>query len=408
MRRYLALAFFSLFSFAAAAQAEAKPSVAILGLEVLDAGSGVDEATTTFARDLTQALRQRASTGTGPYQLAPNSDKDLLEMKLLSDCADEGRACMADIGKELASDRLLYGKVEKKGGGYQVSLKLLNVAGKSMERTSSDVIALGDASEDGINRWGRALYNRLTGIPDSGTLVVRANVDSGSVYINGEMKGTLAGGTLRVTGVKEGTVQIAIESGGHTRYEGTASVNGGEDTEHEATLESEALGGVVAGGGTVSTTKGRPGKISRVLFWTSLVATGITATAMTVTGLQVRGSLEDDKIDAIRSARSMGTELDRNNACNDATAKASLPGAQGVIDACDAGRSRAALTNVFLGASIVGALATSFFYYQGYISPSAKTSRESSASQRQQTAPVVRITPTASPTSVGAGLHIEF
>ena len=71
--------------------------------------------------------------------LAPGSDKDLLELKMLSGCDQETKECMAGIGSDLATDRLLYGKVEKRDNGYQVSLKLLDVANKTFERSISDL-----------------------------------------------------------------------------------------------------------------------------------------------------------------------------------------------------------------------------------------------------------------------------
>ncbi len=48
------------------------------------------------------------------------------------------------------ADRLMYGKLEKQGSGYQVSLNLLNVQTKSMERNTSDLIPFGQTSGPGI------------------------------------------------------------------------------------------------------------------------------------------------------------------------------------------------------------------------------------------------------------------
>ncbi len=93
--------------------------------------------------------------------------------------------------------------------------------------------------------------------------------------------------------------------------------------------------------------------------------TGVGATAMTVTGLQVQGSFKDDQIAAVAAYQTAtGMELDKSNACSDASAR-SGPEAQAVVDACDAGKSRASLSNIFLGASIVTAVAAGYFYYKG-------------------------------------------
>ena len=174
-----------------------KATVGILGLEVIDDGSGIDAKTTQFAKELTEALRQRPKTGSGPYTLAPGSDKDLLELKLLSGCENEAKDCMAAIGVDLASDRLMYGKIEKRSSGYQVTLKLFNVSQKSSERSSSDIIPFAESTGANLASWAKKLYAKLTGATDQGTLIIKANVERGTVYLDGQVKGNLSGGTAR-------------------------------------------------------------------------------------------------------------------------------------------------------------------------------------------------------------------
>src|SRR3954471_1721373 len=71
-----------------------KPQVAILGLEVVDPSGNVDAKTTTVAKDLTDGLRARAKVGSGPYIIAPGSDKELIDEKLIKNCDNEALACM--------------------------------------------------------------------------------------------------------------------------------------------------------------------------------------------------------------------------------------------------------------------------------------------------------------------------
>ena len=400
----------------------AKPTIAVLGLEVVDeASGGIDEKSTKMAKELTDALRQRAKVGTGPYALAPGSDKDLLEMKLLSACDSEADDCMAAIGKELNAERLLYGKVKKAQGGYQVSLKLLNVSTKKNEKSTSDVIPVGQASGPELVRWGKVFYNRLTGTTDQGTLIVRANVDRGIVYLDGAVKGNLVGGTARVTGLAEGSYRLGVEAEGHLRYDARVTVTGGQDTTHQADLETNALRGTGGssedspGGGDVSGTvssEGRPGGGSRALFWTSLVLTTGSAAGMTFTGLQVRGSLLDKKNDAIKDwqiAHPGRDELSKSDACDKAEGlSGDLAGAEAdaVVDACKKGQSRALITNVLIGTTVVGAVATVLFYYKGYVEPRSESSAQASRNRRRK--PVIAVTPTLTPTEVGAGVRIDF
>jgi hypothetical protein len=403
----------------------ARPTVAILGLEVIDDGAGIEPRTTQFAKELTEELRKRPKAGTGPYSLAPGSDKDLLELKLLSGCESEGKDCMAAIGVDLATDRLLYGKVEKRANGYQVSLKLLNVGTRAFERSISDIIPFGEATGASLTSWGKKLYTRLTGVSDQGTLVVKADVDRGTVYVDGQVKGTLAKGTARVAGLSEGSYQLAIEAEGRPRYEATVTVGPGGETVHEATLgpagAGSGPGGTGPGGsiftGSVSSDQ-RPGGGYRALFWTSLVLTAGSATGVTVFGLKVIGPDEEAKKDAITAwQEDTGMELNLDNACQDARDRLSggsqnVPSPmllRGVRAACDRGQRDALITNVFIGATAVSAVATVFFYYKGYVA--AQPNRESvnrTMTRRAPGTPTITFVPAVGPTAITAGMRITF
>lgn len=378
--------------------AQAKPTVAVLGLEVIDDGGGIDAKITKFATDLTEALRKRAKLGAGPYTLAPNSNKDLLEMKLLSGCANEARNCMADIGKEIGSNHLIYGKVERRKQGYQVTLKLLDVESKQMERSTTELIAMDDTDAPAINKWSQRLYNRLTGQPDEGALVVKANVDTGTVFVDGESKGQLSGGTAQIGSLSEGKHEIRVESEGHSPFSREVAIQGGQTEEIKAELtKSEA----------VDTDKGdeepgRPGGFSRAMFWTTAVLTAGGAAAFTITGLRVKAV--EDEIPAKISEG--GIMLDPNNPCADPN----VGNFQNIKNLCDEGNSKKDLTNYLIIASSVTAVAAGFFYYKGYIAADKPKSREKTARslRKKSKQPVVQFTPTVLPTYVGAGVQIDF
>lgn len=413
----------------AAVAAPGKPTIAILGLEVIDSGGGLDEKSTKVAKDLTDALRSRATTGNGPFVLAAGSDKDLLELKMLSGCDNEATACMAGIGQELAADKLLYGKVEKQASGYQITLRLLDVASKANEKTTTDVIPLSEVGASDIQRWGKQLYNRMSGASDQGSLVVKANVDRGTIYLDKQVKGSLVGGTARIAGLTAGTYALAIEADGKLRYEAKVTITGGEEASLDAELEANRLvggGGDNGGGGgdnrikplpggslqgTVSQDE-HPGRTSRALFWTSMVLTGASATAMTITGLQVRGSLREDKENAIRAWQNANpgrTELSGDDACSPASDLAGGGDAlAGAVDtACKTGKRRALMTNVLVGTTVLTAAATVVFYYKGYVS--SKHSAETVRTTRRKAAePTVVFAPAVSPSQVGAAMRIDF
>jgi PEGA domain len=219
----------------------AKPTIAILGLEVYDNGAGVDQETIRAAHELSAALRDRARAGTGPYLPAPGGDQELNEIKLRRDCQSEAPACMAAIGTDLGADLLMYGKIEKTtqpgASVYKVAVKLLRVARRQLAGSTVDVMPIADITGVGAARRAKVIYNKVVGAPVLGRLALRANVDRGVVFVDDEPKGTLGDGSVMIEGIAEGRHTLAIEARGYQRYETTVEVKPGEDpTTHHATL----------------------------------------------------------------------------------------------------------------------------------------------------------------------------
>jgi len=219
-----------------------KPKIAILGLEAAPGPSGtLEPETTQVARDITRELRQRAQASTSPYVIAPNSNKELIDEKLLMSCDNEAASCMVVIGAGLAADVLLYGRVEHKGDVYRVSLKLLDVKAKTIEASTEELPVGGSVT--GVSK---RLYNKLIGegqsVSVAGTLIVKARsqtgvtIRNGSVMLDEDRKGELASGRLTVTGIAEGRHTIAIEAGGYQRFEETVKIRGGEQATLDALL----------------------------------------------------------------------------------------------------------------------------------------------------------------------------
>jgi len=222
------------------AWAGGKPPIAILGLEVYDNGSGIDPDTTKAAKELTAALRDRAKAGTGPYVPVPGGEKELIDEKLLNNCDSEAAVCMAAIGTELGADVLMYGKIEKSAQNgqtiYKVSIKLLNVNRKQLANSTVETLPLADSTGVKASTHAKAWYAKLAGISTGGTVVVRANIDRGTVLIDDDAKGSLASGAVTLSGVTEGRHTLAIEAKDYQRYETSITVRTGETVSHSATL----------------------------------------------------------------------------------------------------------------------------------------------------------------------------
>lgn len=203
-----------------------KPSIAVLGLEVIDQNGTPTAADTQAAKELSDGLRARAKAGTGPYQLAPGSDKELIDQKLLNNCDNEAPACMSAIGTQLGAEILMYGRLEKQGKSYQVTLKVLDVGRKSVLKSSSDMIPLGEANGASLQGWAKKMYGKLTGESSASTLVVKlANAERGTILIDGEPKGTITNGSGQVS-LSEGKYRVGVESEGFRRWEKDVSLSG--------------------------------------------------------------------------------------------------------------------------------------------------------------------------------------
>lgn len=141
----------------------------------------------------------------------------------------------------------------------------------------------------------------------------------------------------------------------------------------------------------------------RIGFWTTGIVAAASLAGATVTFLQVTGSLKTEKEDAIRAYQTMANDqLAVDDACGDARVRQdmgmndALLGA--VVDACDKGQSRAAVSNILQGVSLVSAVAAGYFLYKGYL-------QKSGASQEAR---ALRIEPVLSPEGVGAQMMLRF
>jgi PEGA domain-containing protein len=263
-----------------------KPRIAVLGLEVAHGPSGVvDPGAQLIAREITRELRNRVQSPACPYVMAPNSSKDLFDEKALMSCENEEPDCMVVIGAGLASDALLYGRVEKRGQGFRISLKLLDVKRKQVQPAVDELPGGG-----GVPGVSRRLYRKLIGTGPGGnaTLLVKARSDSGgpvrggTVIIDDEPRGQLVNGKLTVTEVDEGRHTVAINVGGFRRFEEIVTVRGGEQATLDAQLHGLSAGPAIdrplSGAGAPPELEAPSLRPSR-LWKASLVAGAVTAAA---------------------------------------------------------------------------------------------------------------------------------
>lgn len=365
----------------ASTSALAKPKIAILGLEVT---GSVDQAATNVARDLTDGLRQRAKVGSGPFTLAPNSDRELIDEKVIKQCDSEEAGCMSEIGKDIETDVLVYGKLEKDGGGFQATIVMLDVKKRTTIKTTFVMVPPG-ASNEAVRNIAKKTYSELVPTATgSAKLVIKANVESGSVFVDDELRDTLSDGRATLT-LAEGRYRIAIESDGYKRKEIKVKLT--EDESSTETLElTKKSGGGGEGGGIDP--------------WKPVFAISLAGAV----GLAVYSWLKHrDKeeaavgLDGTRIGGDMGT-IDQSD-CGDPV----MTTTPEKFDATCSYYKKHLYSGIAAGG--VGALAL-FAGYMAFIrshdEPSAST-----ASRRTRT-PSVAFTPNLSPEGGGATMRIEW
>ncbi len=377
-----------------------KPTVAILGLEVVDP-SGIDAQTTSVARDLTEGLRARAKAGTGPYQLAIGSDKELIDEKLIHNC-DESIGCMSEIGKNLGANFLIYGRLEKKAEGYTVTINLLNVDKKKMEKAKSP-LTITQKEPAAIAAAAKKAYNDLTGTTELGTLVITANAERGTVLLDDEPKGNLNSGTATLTGLKEGRYRLAVEADGYQRSaEVTVTIRSGETVTRPVTLvegKSDLRHEIT---GTTSETKSN---IWKPIFGVTLVAGLGVGAFSTYSFMKWRG----DKGDV--GLRFGQAEVGSSN-CSGGSFK--QPGGGAPLDAAQTKKMQDVCTwrnyNIksgivagAIGVLVVGTAYMAFFRGSAETQPAPGT-----ASRRVRKKPQFSVTPVVSAAGGGATFQIDW
>ena len=386
-----------------------KPTVAVLGLEVIDpSGGSIDQASTTVAHDLTEELRKRAKLPTGPYQLQSGADKELIDEKLIKNCDNEALPCMSDIGKGLGADFLVYGRVEKRPDGYTVTINLLNVAKKKFERARSPfMIKSTEKDAQSIAAAAKKIYNDLTGT-EMGTLVIRTNADRGVVLIDKQQKGTLSSGTATIAQLPEDRYTLEIEADGFRRSaEITVTIRSGETTTTSVQLTEDksggpgpsgpevgnGVGGEIGHTGSVSDTGGNSG-------WKKLAIVGGVATVGFGVGFGITWS-------ALK--KTGGGFPSYGDYCTDDGKGGFIPTHGASQSDCDHGSRNKNLTYVTgIGLGIAGGF-TLFALYKAYVSKDERPPVGSTTvGRRSKPKKTLVVTPVISPDGGGATLQLDW
>jgi len=359
------------------AAADTRPRIAVLGLEVT---SAVDVRTTELAHDLTEGMRARARLGSGPYAYAPSSERELIDEKLIKQCDNEAPSCMAEIGKELDADVIVYGKLDKEDKVVRLSLHLLDVNKKAKLNRTSVTVPIG-ASKDEVKVAARKAYEELAGASaagGAGTVEVETNVSSGTVYVDDSSSEVLVNSKATLT-LPEGRYRIAVESPGKQRKEITVTVKAEQVITQQFDLVERSAG---------------PAPSKGIGFWkVSFAATAAVTVVAGAYWLYTGWQWKYYDVENIRASKS-GTEKINEGDCDGSSVRDGVTDKSGLAQVCET-RSRSIKAGIVAGIFLPLAAVSGYFAF---------IRKGKSETEPARTA----LTPVVTRDSAGAMLHMSF
>jgi hypothetical protein len=390
------------------ARAEADAATAVLGFEALDG------APDNVASEITDALRQRVA-GSHGFQLVQG--KDLVEVKLVFSCPDEGPACMAQAGKSMGATKLIYGNVKRAGADYQIALKLLDVNKASVEAWATEAIPRRKAEPTVFRSLAPSWLSKLTGKGAGGSLQIRANVSGATVSLDGTQVGVTGTQPVAVADVGPGRHEVTVEKTGYTTAKQEFSLAAGQSLPLSLALSSVSVDvGSTPPAETPppivvrkppeapSPPEGGGSTMARAGFWVAVVGT----VGLVAGGAYFAKQVHDvnSQLDPFRHVGCQGTPAGPNQP--QCFASSGLPYTttpdmtNKINDLVNKGNNYQKYEVVMFGIAVPVAIAGGYFLYKGYLSSSSDSGKEASAT----TSSGLRIFPTAS--ASGGGIVTEF
>jgi len=377
-------------------------ATAVLGLESSDVPAAVVDL-------ISEELRQRVSASN---ELRLVSGKDLVELKLVFSCADEGHACMAQAGKSLDADRLIYGSVKKDGNDLAVWLKSFDVHHEKVDNWLTDKVPGKQSDPEAIRAAVGRWFAKLTGHPGSGgTIVVSANTLGAVVTLDGVPSGVTSEKPLAISDVKPGAHHLLLTKAGNAPARQDLTVSPGQTLTVNLALHPE--GTTVVAGGDAGAADRHPGAGDRGLpgtddgrgayrtaFWVTLGAGLVSAGAAVKFGLDVLKINKD--LDPFRRGACPNAPTMTN--C-DSTGKVAPPLTDQEMktrdDKLSEGQRDRNLQWVFIGVGSALGITSAYLLYKGYLDADDGPGHREAMSG-------LRIFPTAGMSSGGVQAEFDF
>ena len=391
-----------------APEAAAQYSMAVLGV---DTGSGP----ANRAECLSNGLKRQVKRAPG-FDLVPG--KNLDEIKMVFGCFNEAAECMAKAGQSLQVEKLLWGRLEKVAGGYNLSVRLLDVTGAKIEKSVVEKISKADlkgsCAAEVISRLAMSILSTRRA-----SLTIRVNVDGARITVGPRFIGLSEGPRALQSDLLPGTHNVQITAKDYQKWSQVVDIKAGEKKELNVMLQP--LMRPVENPGT--TPPGPAPAVERrsnlgwkIAFWTSAAATVGMAVGLGISGSQVL-SLEQDKKDLVMKYRQRIGQREalppsHGDVCSEPR---KAPGGDqltnsevsALTDICDDGKGKALITNVLVGTTVAAAALAGFMYYKAYVSEPDEEQQEDTLTGKDEG---VRwaVTPAAGPGGASLGFTLEF
>ena len=385
-------------------------SVAVLGIEA----EGAPE---EDAARLTEALRQRLS-GSGSYTVVPG--KDYIELKMVYGCADEGAAqCMAQAGKSLGADKLIYGTLRgKKGGGkLAVTLRVLDVKTANVDRyIPTEQVGADELLAGAVNGVASRLLAALLGLEAKASLTITCTPEDAKITIDDKPAGT---SPTTLTDLAPGYHTVGVSKEGFRTRNESVSVRAGQAVKLEVALAPAASGTADNGGNDnppgqtppAHEEEAPPGRNLRIAGAVGLVLAGVAGGIAIYTWRSYTGLQDDAHTSLVQLATSNATYASQQSAwfaSPTCTPPGNPPKNQALADYqqhCSDGQSGASLTTgLWVGAGVL-AIAGVTALVLGVRKGDATAEKSSTASFKPR---LRAIGPTAGPTGGGVTASFEF
>jgi hypothetical protein len=268
---------------------------------------------------------------------------------------------------------------------------MVDVKKKTTIKTTFVAVPPG-ASSDAVRNIAKKTYVELAPTA-SGTakLMIKANVASGSVFVDDELRETLSDGNATLS-LPEGRYRIAVESDGYRRKEITIKLSEDDSATESFELKKQGTGG--GGGGGIDPWK----PIFGVTAVAALALGGYSLYAL-IQAKNIIKELDDAEQAAIVMAG--GTDPIGDDDCTDALRKDATV-SNDFKQACDYSDTNWTFGFIAGGVGAVALVAGYFAFVHGDSKEPSRTA------QRGTRKPAIAITPILSPEGGGAMLRIDW